>query len=283
MKPQFLIGSATPNSGKTLVTLGLLRLLRKWGYRVQPYKCGADYVDAHWHGLAADRDSVHLDGWMGSTTHLQTLYNQNGEDANICITEGSSSLLDGYNRTEGSSADIAKLLQIPIILVLNARAMGYSVAPILYGYKQFNLGIKIIGVIFTQVTSVAQYECLKAACVDVGMECLGYLPALDNSLLPVRYAALTQTERKRLDDVLRLLADLIEKHVDVEKLLKLSQRNFPCTYNLPYTSEMGVESMRPQKRVMRIAVARDPAFSFLYKENLAQLSKIAQLVFFSPV
>ncbi|MGL5958131.1 MAG: cobyrinate a,c-diamide synthase [Phocaeicola sp.] len=283
MKPQFLIGSTAPGSGKTVVTLGLLRLLQRRGLRVQPYKCGSDYIDAHWHGLASQRDSVHLDGWMGSATHLQTLYNRYGEKADICLTEGSSALLDGYNRTEGSSAEIAKLLQIPVVLVVNARGMGYSVAPIIYGYKQFHIGVKIVGFIFTQVASLPQYECLKEACLDAGVECLGYLPLFDTNQLPIRYTALTQSERKRLDEGIDALADCVEKQIDVDKLLRLSQRSFPCAYSLPYSSEVGVESMRPQHKSLRIAVARDPAFSFLYRENLSQLAKIAQIIYFSPV
>ncbi|MGL4519229.1 MAG: cobyrinate a,c-diamide synthase [Phocaeicola sp.] len=283
MKPQFLIGSAAPGSGKTWVTLALLRLLQRRGLRVQPYKCGADYVDAHWHGLAAVRDAVHVDAWMGSPTHLQTLYNRYGEGADVCVTEGATALLDGYNRTEGSSAEVAKLLQLPVILVVNARGMGYSVAPLLYGYKQFHIGVKMIGVIFTQVSSTAQYDCLKEACSDAGVEALGYLPVLESGLLPSRYVALTQSERKRVDDGIEELANQAEKWIEIDKLLNLSQRNFPCAYTLPYTSEVDVESMRPQRKTLRIAVARDPAFSFIYRENLAQLSKIAQITFFSPI
>ncbi|MGL4852647.1 MAG: cobyrinate a,c-diamide synthase [Phocaeicola sp.] len=283
MKPQFLIGSAAPGSGKTLITLALLRLLQRRGLRVQPYKCGVDYVDAHWHGLAAERESVHIDVWMGTSSHLQRVYNHYGERADVCLTEGATALLDGYNRTEGSSASIAKLLYLPVVLVINARGMGYSVAPLLYGYKQFHIGIKMIGVIFTQVASVAQYDCLKEACNDAGVESLGYLPIVENSKLPIRYAALTQSERKRVDETIDELADYAEKHIELDKLLNLSQRNFPCAYSLPYTSEADVESMRPQRKSIRVAVARDPAFSFIYRENLVQISKVAQVTFFSPI
>lgn len=283
MKPQFLIGSAAPGSGKTWVTLGLLRLLQRRGMRVQPYKCGADYVDAHWHGIAAERESVHLDAWMGSSTHLQTLYNRYGDRADICLTEGSTALLDGYNRTEGSSAEIARLLQLPVVLVLNVRGMGYSVAPILYGYKQFHMGVRIVGVIFTQVSSAAQYSCLKEACSDAAIECLGYLPVMDGASLPNRYVALTQSERKRMDQGMDELANQVENFIEVDKLLNLCQRNFPCAYSLPYTSEVDIESMRPSRKLLRIAVARDPAFSFIYRENLSKLSQMAQVIFFSPV
>lgn len=283
MKPQFLIGSAAPGSGKTLVTLALLRLFQRRGMRVQPYKCGADYVDAHWHGIAAERESVHLDAWMASSTHLQTLYNSYGERADICVVEGASALLDGYNRTEGSSAEIAKLLQLPVVLVLNARGMGYSVAPILYGYKQFHVGVKIVGVLFSQVSSTAQYDCLREACADAGVECLGYLSIIEGVKIPNRYAALTQNERQVIEETIEELATQVEKTVEIDKLLSLCQRNFPCAYSLPYTSEVNVESMRPTRKTLRIAIARDPAFSFIYRENLAQLTKIAKIVFFSPV
>ena len=122
MKPQLLIGSATSGSGKTTFTMGLLRALKKRGMRVQPFKCGPDYIDTQFHTLAADRESVNLDTWMASKTHVQHIYNKYGEGADACVAEGVMGLFDGYSKMEGSSAEIAHLLGIPVILVVSARA-----------------------------------------------------------------------------------------------------------------------------------------------------------------
>ena len=98
MKPQFLISATTANSGKTLFTMGLLRALKKRGLKVQPYKCGPDFIDSQHLSIAADNESVNLDTWLSSSTHVQHIYNKYGEQADVCITEGSGGLFDGYRR-----------------------------------------------------------------------------------------------------------------------------------------------------------------------------------------
>lgn len=161
---------------KTTFTMGLLRALKKRGMRVQPFKCGPDYIDTQFHTLAADRESVNLDTWMASRTHVQHIYNKYGEGADVCVAEGVMGLFDGYSRMEGSSAEISQLLGIPVILVVSARSAAYSVAPLIYGFKHFHPNVKIAGVVFNQVSSLPHYNYLKDACADAGVECLGYLP-----------------------------------------------------------------------------------------------------------
>jgi hypothetical protein len=146
MKPQLLIGAATSGSGKTTFTMGLLRALHKRGLRVQPFKCGPDYIDTQFHTLAADHESVNLDTWMASNTHVQHLYNKYGDGADVCVTEGVMGLFDGYQRMQGSSAEIARLLNIPVVLIVSARSTAYSVAPLIYGFKHFNPAVKIAGI-----------------------------------------------------------------------------------------------------------------------------------------
>lgn len=107
MKPQLLIASPISGSGKTTFTLGLLRVLRRKGLRPQPFKCGADCIDTQYHTLAADCDSVNLDAWLASDGHIQTIYNKYAEQADVCVTEGTAGLFDGYNRLQGSNAHIA--------------------------------------------------------------------------------------------------------------------------------------------------------------------------------
>src|SRR5258708_39036528 len=155
MNSQFLLAAAHSGAGKTTVTLGLLRALQRKGRQVQPFKCRPDYIDPIHHRTAAGRDSINLDRYMMSDTHIRELYDRHGSAADICITEGVMGLFDGARKMEGSSADIAQLLGLPVILVLNAKAMAYSAAAILYGMKHFDPGIRIAGVIFNFVETTS--------------------------------------------------------------------------------------------------------------------------------
>ena len=283
MKSQLLIGAATSGSGKTTFTMGLLRALKKRGLRVQPYKCGPDYIDTQFHTLAADRESVNLDTFMASNTHVQYLYNKYGEGADVCVTEGVMGLFDGYRRMQGSSAEIAKLLRIPVILVVSARSTAYSVAPLLYGFKNFHPAVKIAGVVFNYVSSPSHFSFLRDACIDAGVECLGYLPMNEELKIPSRHLGLTLTAKRAMNAQIELAAELIEKHVDLDKLLNICQRGFPCQYSLPYSSEIETEPVSRPSKKLKIAVARDPAFNFIYRENMARLAEVGNITYFSPV
>ena len=135
-----------PGSGQTLVALGLMRALRQRNLRVQSFKCGPELADLRYHALAADREPVSLDTWMGSRSHLQTVYNRYGEKADVCVVEGRAGLFDGFRKTQGSSAEMARLMKIPVVMVVSARNAGYSTAAMLYGFKHFNTELKNITV-----------------------------------------------------------------------------------------------------------------------------------------
>lgn len=280
MKPQFLVGAMMPGSGQTLVALGLMRALRQRNLRVQSFKCGPELADLRYHALAADREPVSLDTWLSSRSHLQTVYNRYGEKADVCVVEGRAGLFDGFRKTQGSSAEMARLMKIPVVMVVSARNAGYSTAAMLYGFKHFNTELKIAGVIFNQVTSAAQYGFLRETCAEAGVECLGYLPYLEEAGLPPRHQALTLPARKSLDQLLNQVAEQLAQHVDIDKLLNLSTRIFPCTYSLPYISETETD-MWTGKRKQRIALASDPAFPFVYRQSIDRTK--GDITRFSPV
>ena len=171
MKPQFIIGAASSGSGKTTFTMGLLRALTHRGMKVQPYKCGPDYIDTQFHTLASGNVSVNLDTWLASERHVRSLYHSYGKAADVCVVEGVMGLYDGYSGMKGSSAAMAALLDIPVILLVNARSTAYSVAPLISGFARFSPDVRIAGVVFNQVSSLSHYEYLKEACRDIGMEC----------------------------------------------------------------------------------------------------------------
>ena len=135
--PQLLIAAPTSGSGKTTVARGLMALLTSKGYRVQPYKCGPDYIDTKFHAQVCGRPSVNLDTFMASEPHMKEVYNRYIGDANVCVVEGMMGMYDGYDRDRGSSAEIASMLGLPVVLVVDARSAAYSMAPLLSGFVSF--------------------------------------------------------------------------------------------------------------------------------------------------
>ena len=271
----FLIAAPSSGSGKTTVTLGLLRALKNRGLKVQPFKCGPDYIDTKYHDMASGNKSVNLDLFLSSENHVRYLYSKYSSENDACITEGVMGLFDGYDKMKGSSAEIAGLLDIPVVMVINAKSMAYSAAPLLYGFKKFYEKINVIGVIFNYVGSESHYKFLSDACHDVGIVPLGYLPKNENLSVPSRHLGLSIDQDFLLDDFANIAASIVEKYIDIDKLLSYTQ------------VELG--NSEPQRinehasRNLKIAVATDEAFNFMYHENIEYLRKIGEVTFFSPL
>jgi adenosylcobyric acid synthase len=176
MKQAFLIAAPTSGSGKTTIARGLMALLTEKGMKVQPFKCGPDYIDTKFHEAVCGRPSVNLDTFMATPEHVRELFARYGEDADVCIVEGMMGMFDGYDRDRGSSAEIASVLGIPVVLVVDAKSAAYSMAPLLQGFINFRKDVRIAGVIFNKVGSERHFRMLQEVCDDVGVECLGYLP-----------------------------------------------------------------------------------------------------------
>lgn len=274
MKSQLLVGAALSGSGKTTFTAGLLLALRKRGLKVQPFKCGPDYIDTKLHMLAAGAGSVNLDTYMASPEHVKYLYGRYGNGAEVCVTEGVMGLFDGFDGMKGSSAELANLLKIPVVLLVNSQSTAYSVAPLIYGYKHFYKGIRIAGVVFNKVASPSHCHILEQACRDVRLDCLGCLP-MDKSIeLPLRHQGLTLDEKYRFLSFAEKIAELVETHVDIDRLLDLSL--YPFNATTP-------GSLMNDYKGLRIAVANDEAFNFTYRENIRQLERLGDVFYFSPL
>jgi len=273
MLPQFLIAAPSSGSGKTTITQGLLRSLRNKGLFVQPFKCGPDYIDTKHHEWASGNVSINLDTFMSSPKHVSEIYSKYSSKADATVVEGVMGLFDGANRMEGSSAKIAELLDIPIILVINAKATAYSVAPLLYGYKHFYPGIKIAGAIFNFVNSESHYQFMKDACEDVGVQALGYVPRNENINLPERHLGLQISAKNNYEETINAMASHLEKTVDIDKILDICKSKKPNYKACPAIS----------KSKLRIGIAKDEAFNFTYHENLQALSQIGEISYFSPI
>lgn len=268
----FIIAAPLSDSGKSTITTGLLRCLQRRGLEVQPFKCGPDYLDPKLHAIAAGRSSINLDLFMYSEEDVRDIYRRYDSRSQASIVEGVMGLFDGYDRDLGSAAHIARTLQLPIVLVISPRSMAYSVAPLLYGLRHFDPSLQIVGVIFNQVNSEAHYSYLCKACEDVGIPVLGRLPKVNSLVMPSRYLGLETEDTEQISNFADEVADLIEEHISVEDLLTATQ----TTISAHDLSEQRHDQLR-------IAVAQDEAFNFIYPENIRLLSAYGSITHFSPI
>ena len=257
----FVIAAAASGSGKTTASLGLMRAFRRRGLDVQPFKCGPDYIDTHFHTEASGNVSVNLDSFMASESHVKTLFSRYSTDCDVAVVEGVMGMLDGYSGMKGSSADIARLLNLPIILIVNAASVAYSVAATIYGFKNFIPGTNIAGVIFNRVASESHYSFLREACRDAGVECLGYIKRDNTLTVPSRHLGLTLSEGNEMNSFINAAADAVEDNVDIDRLLELTRIDKECN---------AAKSPAPLNG-KTIAVASDEAFNFIYRANIDRL------------
>ena len=272
-KVQFLIGAGTSGSGKTTLALGLMRALCKRGLKVQPFKCGPDYIDTKHHAAATGRASINLDTFLASSEHVKTLYTKYGRNADACVTEGVMGLFDGYSKAQGSSADIATILDIPVIIVVNSKSMAYSAASMLFGLKNFMPGLNIAGVIFNFVSSEKHYTILRKAAEDAGIPSLGYIRREAAIEIPSRHLGLNIDSDFCFDKFADLIASEVEKSIDLDRIIEICTRTFPEN-EIPGRGAEGT---------LKISVARDEAFNFYYEENVDILRHAGQVTFFSPL
>ena len=273
--PQFLIAAPTSGSGKTTVSRGLMALFVKKGLKVQPFKCGPDYIDTKYHEAVCGRPSINLDTFMASPEHVGGLYARYSADADVAVVEGMMGMYDGYDRDRGSSAEVARLLGIPVVLVVDAKSAAYSMAPLLSGFINFRPDRSIAGVIFNRVGSPRHYRMLQEVCEDLNVTCLGYLPKQKELEQESRHLGLDFSRSKETEG-LDMLAGLLEEHVDWELLLSTTGLPLPAAAvkEKPVLSEPGK---------LHVSVARnEESFSFLYAEHLDILRRMGTVTFFNP-
>ena len=215
MKSAFLIAAPTSGSGKTTIARGIMALFTEKGYKVQPFKCGPDYIDTKFHEAVCHRPSVNLDTFMATPEHVRELFAHYGQDADVCVVEGMMGLFDGYDRDKGSSAEIAQALDIPVVLVVDAKSAAYSMAPLLQGFVNFRKNVRIAGVIFNKVGSERHFSMLQQVCDDLHIECFGYLPKSPELEQGSRYLGLDFSELNAQP------IKQLEEHVKWQELLTL--------------------------------------------------------------
>jgi cobyrinic acid a,c-diamide synthase len=260
--------------GKTSITLGLIGALRRRGLTVQPFKVGPDFIDPLHHQHASGRLPRNLDGWMlDPDTNLERFVRTTA-DADVAVIEGVMGLFDGSEgkSDRGSTAEMAKLLQLPVVLVVDASAMARSAAALIHGFAAFDPDVRVAGVILNNVGGEIHADMIREA-VAGAIPILGALPRAADIVVPERHLGLHLPYEARRDYVDRL-ASLIEEHLDLDQLLEVGR-----------TERRTIQPTPPApKSTVRIGVARDEAFCFYYADNLELLEQAgAELVEFSPI
>ena len=217
-----VISAPMTGSGKTTVTLGLLKALRKRGLAVQPFKVGPDFIDPGLHEIAAGVPSHNLDGWMLPREANEYLYSRAIEGKDVAVVEGVMGLFDGFDgKSEtGSTAEMAKWLDLPVILVVDAHPMARSAAAIIRGFQSFDPGVKIMGVILNRLTGERHYRLIADAVRDVPI--LGWLPADPSIDIPERHLGLFTAKEELTVSRIRAIGEFFEAHIDVENILSPS-------------------------------------------------------------
>lgn len=277
--PILVIAGVSSGVGKTTVTLGLLEALRGRGLAVQAFKVGPDFIDAAYHALATGRPSYNLDGWMCGREQVVAAVRERAARADLVLVEGVMGCFDGRDGLgdDGSTAQIAKWLGAPVILVLDAGALARSAAAVVLGFERFDPELALAGVVFNRTGGPTHRRWLSQAVASASkVRPLGALPREPGVALPERHLGLvTAAEGGYSPELRRRLAGLIEEHVDVDVLIGLARST---------VARQATPPARSTGSSATIAIARDSAFQFYYPDNLEALEQAgARLAFWSPI
>lgn len=296
-----LLAAAASGSGKTTITLALLAALKRRGLQIQSFKVGPDYIDPMFHTATTGIPCRNLDPFLTDETFVQRCFRHHCQGRDGAVVEGVMGLFDGHvsgsspvlapNRDAAlqeqdavsipdfaSSAHVARLLRIPVVLVIDGRGMGATVAAVLYGLSRFDPHLNIAGVILNRVASERHGQILRQAVASLGIPVLGQFPRREDLQLPSRHLGLVPVEElQEFSHQQAAWADLAEQHLDWDRL-------WPLIRSLPPAAEAlwpGIPSL-PSR--VQVAVARDAAFNFYYADNLDLLRVCgAEVVEYSPL
>ncbi len=298
-----MIAGAASGVGKTTITVGVMAALRRRGVAVQPFKVGPDYIDPSFHMLATGVPSRNLDGWMVPPAALKELFDRACRRADVAVIEGVMGLFDGVGGRdeEGSTAQVAKAVGAPVVLVLDVRGTARSAAAMALGYARFDPGLPLAGFLLNNVGSETHFRWAREAIEATGVgPVLGYLPRRADLKLPERHLGLVPAaENPMPEGFLDRLVELVESHVDLDGLMAIAVSRGECggegsgdeggcaPKEGGTAQDRGGPALFPDEPLPPravIAVAWDEAFSFYYQDNLDLLEAHgARLVRFSPL
>ncbi len=279
--PRLLISATGSGAGKTTTTIALIGALRARGMRVAAFKCGPDYLDPTYHRRAAGAPSHNLDGWMMGRTAVLATFARAAAGADIAVIEGVMGLFDGAAPTseEGSTAEIAKWLEAPVLLVVDASGMARTVAAVAYGFSHFDPQLGLAGLVCNRVGSRGHLDLLRAASAAVPV--LGGFPSEAHAAFPERHLGLLSADDKNVAPPLfEAWAGLAAQWLDLDAIVAIARA-------APALNGLDAAQLWPRNGAAaarcRIGVACDDAFHFYYEDNLRRLEAAgAELVRFAP-
>ncbi len=275
---RFLVSAAHKSSGKTTLSIGLTAALQRRGLIVQPFKKGPDYIDPLWLGLAAKRGCRNLDFFLSPHDEVRAQF-AHGRDADVCLVEGNMGLYDGLALDgSNSNAALARLLDLPVILVLDTRGMTRGIAPLILGYQAFDPNIRIAGVILNRLGG-QRHEAKLRSIIEhyTDVEVLGAVHEDPQLALVERHLGLMPAnEAAGAEQLIASIAERVASQVDLDRLLAITA----TAVNLPEPPAVPASSAPP----LRIAIAQDAAFGFYYTDDLEALNAAgAELVPFNAL
>ena len=311
MNKKIVIAGSRSGVGKTTISLGLMAALKKRGLKVQPFKVGPDYIDPGFHSLICGRKSYNLDSYFLGAAGVKKVFSENSKQADISMIEGVMGLFDGKGKNSiSSTAEIAKIINAPVILIIDARKVAQSAAAVVYGYKNYDQKLNLKGVIINNISSSHHFKLLKEAIKNKMSDLiiLGYLPKNQDLELPERHLGLVPvSESSELKAYSQKLVEIIEKYIDIEQLIKISQVESKISFKDNMAVKSNIKKINKnnesknkeeiEKNIfsnnfkakmrsenIKVGLASDQAFNFYYQANLDLLKAAgAKIVEFSPL
>jgi len=280
--PRIIIAGTQSGTGKTSLSLALVASLKRRGFRIQTFKIGPDFLDPSYLTLASERPCYNLDGWMTRREYVLELFHRTTKDADIAVIEGVMGLFDGSDpeNSEGSTAEIARWLDAPVLLLVNVHGMARSLSAVVKGCVEFERDLKIAGVIANHSGSDHHKGWLAQSLESASLPpLLGAIPRGAFPTLPSRHLGLTTADPQNLPpEILRDLADVLDQHLSVDAVVQIARNASPLS-----VTELARKA-KPRPKPISIGVAYDMAFHFYYPDNLDELKlQGCNLILFSPL
>lgn len=280
--PRLLFAAPGSGSGKTVITCGVLEILRRWGISCISYKCGPDYIDPMFHQYVLGIPGYNLDSFFLPQKQVKGLFEEKARQTDMAVIEGVMGYYDGVlgTTTQASAYEIAQITDTPVILVVDGKGSSLSLAALVKGFLEYKKDSRIGGVILNR-TSPAMAERLKPCLEELGIKLYGAVPVCEEARWESRHLGLTLPgEQAKLRGKVEALADRMEPCLDVEGLLALAESAPP----VEKAARFREKPKSGTKELKNIAVARDEAFCFYYQENLDLLERNGwRLIPFSPL
>ena len=285
--PGVILAGVTSGVGKTTIAMAIIHGLQKKGYKVQPFKIGPDYIDPSYHNAIAKKSSKNLDVWlMGKQGIMESFFNST-KDSDFTVIEGVMGLFDGLSgkNNYASTAHVSKIIDIPLILVVDARKTARSLAAITLGFVKFDRKVKIAGVIINHIASERHLKYIMEAFQSkIKIPIVGKIFNNKDAKLQERHLGLVPTRELGHNSINNIIenAKKVSKDIDIERVVEIGHNNKENANKQYAHYQKNIKKESNEKKI-KISIALDKSFNFYYKDNLEILQKKARIEFFSPI